>query len=71
VIDIHSRVNNIPLDEMDKTYIGGSVPIDSVAATPSIIEYIEVCKLLLHCEVVLSDYRSYLVDINFEAYFEE
>ena len=56
---------------MDKTYIGGSTPINSIAASLGLLEYVEGSKLMNHNDIVLSDYRGYIVDINFEAYFHE
>ena len=56
---------------MDNTHKDGSKLIDSIAASYRIISYIERCKLIEANEVVLSDHRGYLVDINFELYFNE
>jgi len=55
---------------MDNIHIDGSKSIDSIAVTLNIIECIEGCKLLEANEVMITDYRFYLVDINFECYFE-
>ena len=71
VQDIYHTYNNIPLQLMDKTYIRGSKPIDSIVISLGITEYIEGCKLLSHTKVIISDHRSYLININFEAYFDE
>ena len=56
---------------MDKIYIGGSVPINSIADSHRILEFIEGYKLLPHNKIVFLDHRAYMVDINFEAYFNE
>ena len=71
VCDIHHKVNNISLKELDKTYINGSNLIDSIAAMCGIMEYIEGYKLLGYNEIVESDYRAYMIDIVIEKYFEE
>jgi len=67
--DIHSKQNHIIIDELDNTNIKGSKPIDSIAVTDRILEYIEGSALLHHNEIVPSDHRSYLVDFNAKEYF--
>jgi len=47
------------------------VPINSIAATHGILEFIEECKLLPYNEVIFSDHRAYVVNINLEEYFNE
>ena len=56
---------------MDKIYIRGSKLIDSIVMSLDITEYVKRYKLLSYTKVIISDYRSYLIDINFEAYFDE
>ena len=68
--DVHHVVNQIPLNNIDNIHISGSWPINSIVATLFIMNCIEGCKLLDANEVLLTDYRSYLVDINLERYFE-
>lgn len=67
--DVHSRVNNIPIDQLDKTYINGSQAIDTIAMSEGMFDYVEGSVLLSHAEIVQSDHRPYLVDINLEDYF--
>ena len=55
---------------MDNTHISGSQPIDSIVATLFIMNCIKRCKLLDANEVLLTDHRLYLIDINLERYFE-
>ena len=71
VEDIHSRYNNIPPKEMDKTFINGSNPIDTIAASEGIMKNIEGSKLISHTEIVPTDYRAYVADINLEDYFND
>ena len=71
VEDVHSRINNIPLKEMDKTYINGSNSIDTIAVSEGIMEYVEGVKLIAHNEIVTMDHRAYVVDINMEEYFSD
>ena len=71
VEDIHSRINNIPSNEMDKTFINGSNPIDTIAASEGIMINIEGVKLLGHNEIVSTDHRAYVADINLDEYFSD
>jgi len=71
VEDAHSRINNIALEEMDRTCINGNNPIDTFAVSEGLIEYVEGVKLVPHNEIVNSDHRAYIVDINIEEYFED
>ena len=70
VQDVHHVVNQILLNNMGNTHISGSWPINLIAATPFIINCIEEYKLLDTNEVLLTDHRLYLIDINLERYFE-
>ena len=69
VLDVHSHYNNIPLGQMDTTYIQGKTPIDSIALSCGAISYVEGVKLMEYNEFVMTDHRGYLLDINFEDYF--
>jgi len=71
VQDIHSKINKIPLNQLDKTNVNGSLPIDSIAASQGIYEYIEGCRLVENNEIVHTDHRGYLVDVNLEEYFND
>ena len=48
-----------------------SQPINSIAITQGILEFIEGCTLLSHNEIVPSDHRAHIVDINVEEYFQD
>ena len=56
---------------MDKTFINGSNLIDTFAISEGLMEYIEGVKLVAHNEIVNTDHRAYIVDINIEEYFED
>ena len=71
VEDTHSRVNNIPLASLDRTHVHGSNPIDTFAASEGLIDYVEGVKLVPHNEIVNSDHRAYIVDVNVEEYFND
>ena len=46
-------------------------PIDSVAISVGAIQCIEGCQLLEYHDIVMSDYKAYLIDFNLEEYFQE
>ena len=69
VEDAHSRINNIDLKQLDKTYINRLKAIDSIAVSEGLIEFVESSKLIYHNEIIFSDHRAYIVDINIEEYF--
>ena len=69
--DVHIRINKIEFENMSSTNKNGSKPIDTIAATEGIIEHVEGCKLLSHAEVVMSDHRSCVIDVNLDEHYEE
>ena len=71
VKDAHSIHNNVSITQLDKTHIRGSSPIDSIALSSRIMDYIEGVQLMNQNDFVMSDYRSYLLDLNLEEYFED
>ena len=71
ITDAHSRINNIPIDQLDKTYINGSNAIDAIAMSEGILEHVEGSILLSYAEIVSSDHRPHIVDANMEDYFNE
>jgi len=56
---------------LDKLYINRSLPINSIIATEEIVEFIKGSKLIKNTEIIFSDYRSYLVNVNLEEYFRD
>ena len=70
VCDIHGKINNIPLEQLDKTYKQGSKPIDYIAATAGVLDYIEECQLLDYNDIIETDHRGYMIDIALDEYFE-
>ena len=56
---------------MNKTHIGGSTLIDLIAASLGLLECIDGSKLMDHNNIVLSDHREYIVDMNFKAHFDK
>jgi len=71
VQDAHSLYNKIPLKDLDPTNIKGTKPIDSIAVTSRIIKFVEGVKLLYNNDIVMSDHRVYVMDLNVEEYFQD
>jgi len=71
VEEVYSRINNVPLNELDKTFIHGSSAIDSVAVLEGLIEFVEGSLLVPNNEIVNTNHRAYIIDINLEDYFNE
>ena len=71
VKEIHVKINNIRMENLDKTYKNGSTPIDSIAATNGVMDFVEGCELLGYNEIVETDHRAYMIDVNINEYFDE
>ena len=56
---------------MDNTFIRGSAPIDTIAISLRLSEFVEGYKLFETNKFVVSDHRAYVIDINLEGYFGE
>jgi len=44
--------------------------MDTLAATSSVVLYIEGCKILNFSEFILTDHRSIIANINLNEYFD-
>ena len=51
--------------------MNGKHPINSIAASVRLMPYIEGYKLLNNNDILYSDHRSYLIDVNLEEYFDD
>jgi len=71
VMNVYKRFNGIDDSKLNRTNKKGSLPIDAIAASEGIFDYIEGCKMLSYAEIVDLDHRSYVIDINFEEYFKD
>ena len=67
--DAHSRINNIDLKQLDKTYINRSKAIDSITVSEGLMKFVEGSKLIYYNKIIFSDHRAYIVDINIDEYF--
>ena len=56
---------------MNPTQKRESNSIDSMAVSPNLMKYMEGYRLLKINKVIAMDHRSYIIDINFEEYFQE
>jgi hypothetical protein len=68
--EIHREVNDFKSSARDKTYNKGSNQIDAVLASEEVLNQVRGSRLVDFNEVVISDYRGFLIDIDFEQYFE-
>lgn len=71
VKEIHVHVNKLKIEELDKTHKNGSKLIDSIAATSGIMEYMEGCELISYNDIVETDHRACVIDVNVEDYFKD
>ena len=69
--DICSRINDVPMKEMDKTCIYRSSAINMLAVLKWLMEYVEGSKLLKYNEITYADHQVYLVDNNMGESFKE
>ena len=68
---MYSTVNQIEVRQMNNTFIRGAKLIDTITMLNGIIQCVEGCKLINENVIVLSNYRAYVVNINFEQYFSK
>ena len=71
VDEVHSRINQTPIENLDKTCVNGSNAIDSVAVSEGLMEFVEGSLLVSNNEIINTDHRAYIVDANLEDYFNE
>ena len=69
-IDVHTKINNIEMNQMDKTSKLGLKPIDSFAASAGILDYVEGSMTFDFNKIFETDHRGYLVDVGLDEYFE-
>ena len=68
---MHSRINHIPLESLNKTHAQRSNAADSVAASEGLIERIEESMLVSNQEIINTDHRAHIIDANLEECFNE
>ena len=55
---------------MDNTYWDGSKCINTIVASDSTLAFVEWCKLCEVNEILDTDHRGYIIDVNLIEYFE-
>ena len=70
VKEIHAYVNKINIQQLNKTCKNGSKPIDSIVATSRIMEYVKGCEVINYNDIVETDHRAYIIDINAKDFFK-
>ena len=70
LFEIHNLLNGDNLKNWDNTYVIGSKCIDFVPTSSGIINEIEGYKLINYNQIIQSNHRGYLFDINLERYFK-
>ena len=56
---------------MNNTHNRDSSPIDNIAVSLGLIKVVKGHVLLETNDILISDYRSYMIDLNFQRYFDE
>ena len=69
VMDVHHKHNNVEMQQLDYTESRGLQPIDTVAVSRGLIGFVEGSLLNECCDIIITNYRSYVVNANFEDYF--
>ena len=64
-------MNDFDSTQVDNTYKYGSKPINSIAATNRIMNYIEGSKLMNYNDIVELDHHTYMIDADIEEYFKD
>lgn len=71
VVDLHSKINDTNIEHLDKTFVCGANPIDTIAISEGIGEFAEGGKVLGNNEIVFTDHRACLLDVNLDEYFND
>ena len=56
--------NNVPLNQLDRTHMQESTPIDSIAVISRLLDFVEGVQLLDYNEIIMSNHCSCLMDIT-------
>ena len=69
--EVFSELNHVELSNRDGTFEHGSKCINHVLGSEGFLNVVANIKLIEHNEIMDSDHRRCLVDLNLEARFEE
>ena len=64
-------INQISFEAVDKIYIQGSKAINSIAVSNELMYYIEDCQLVKINDIIMIDYRAYIIEMNITQYFDK
>jgi len=70
LFEMHNLLNGNEIIKRDNTCIISSKCIDFAVITSRVINFIEGCELINYNQIIESDHRGYLIDINLEQYFK-
>ena len=71
VDEVHSRINYVLPDRLDKTHAQWSNAIDSVVALEGLIEFVKGSMIVSNQEIINTDHSAYVIDVKLEEYFNE
>ena len=66
-----AEINGVDIEKREATYQYGSKCIDCVLATEGMLRKVKGCELTECSEIVESDHRRCLIDVDFTDYFSE
>ena len=69
--EAYCEVSSTLIKEINRVHIHGPLPIDSIATSSGIIEWVKVCKLLNYRKTVYSKHRAYVVHAALDEHFSE
>ena len=69
VFNIFSFLYDIPENEREQTQNRGSRCIKSVGVSAGLLGVIEGCIMINYLEIIITDHRGFIVDLNIEEYF--
>lgn len=69
LIDAFWHVNKEEEGEREKTHIRGEC-IYSIAVTNGLLHYLNGCEMMSFNEIIVTDYRGFLLDIDMRSHFK-
>ena len=71
LININEVMNGqIESTNRDSTYQYGSNYIDIIAVSTNLLEFIDECSIVNFNQIIITDHREFLVDVNLEDFFQ-
>ena len=68
---MYYKINKVYFLEIENTHTNSSKPIRTIAVLPNAIECIKGCELIEANEIIINNYRVYIVNFNLKRYFKE